>query len=471
MKRIGKPWVFVVVILIMALAYTAFFGVSTFNGDIENILIKGAKDIRFGIDIRGGVDVTFIPENGYQATEEEMKSVEEIIKVRLVSQNITDNEVYVDYDKSRIIVRFPWKSDEKEFNAEKAIQEIGATAKLTFREGEELDAEGLPTGVTKDNIILEGKNVLEAEAQTNIINGERLYYVGLKLDKEGTESFAEATKKLAGTGFISIWMDNTVVSAPFVQEAITGGEAIITISNPEDPLQEAIDLAAKINSGSLPFNLTAESYSSISPTLGASSLNAMVIAGVIAFILVAIYMIFMYRLPGFVAIIALLGQTAATIACVSGYFTAINSFTLTLPGIAGIILAIGMGVDANVITAERVKEELRKGKTLDGALVTGFKNGLAPIIDGNITVLIVAVILMGSFGPTNSPFAKALSWLFFAFGPSTAGVIYSFGFTLLVGVLLNFVFGVLATRIMLKSISRFKLFRKPWLFGGEKNAK
>ncbi|MEG0339223.1 MAG: protein translocase subunit SecD, partial [Oscillospiraceae bacterium] len=120
-----------------------------------------------------------------------------------------------------------------------------------------------------------------------------------------------------------------------------------------------------------------------------------------------------------------------------------------LPGIAGIILAIGMGVDANVITAERIKEEVRSGKTLDGSIQAGFIRGLSPIIDGNVTVIIVAVMLMGAFGPTDGFFAKMLKPIFFAFGPSTAGTIYSFGFTLLVGVLLNFVFGVMSTRIML----------------------
>lgn len=125
----------------------------------------------------------------------------------------------------------------------------------------------------------------------------------------------------------------------------------------------------------------------------------MVLAGVVAFLLVALFMILKYRLPGFVASIALLGQTAMTLAFVSGYFAVFPSFTLTLPGIAGIILAIGMGVDANVITAERIKEEIRAGKSIDGALNAGFRRGLKPIIDGNVTVVIVAVMLMALSAP------------------------------------------------------------------------
>ena len=200
--------------------------------------------------------------------------------------------------------------------------------------------------------------------------------------------------------------------------------------------------------------------------MGANSLDAMVLAGVIAFVLVALFMILNYRLPGFVAAIALLGQTAMTLAFVSGYFAVFPSFTLTLPGIAGIILAIGMGVDANVITAERIKEEIRAGKSIDGALNAGFRRGLKPIIDGNVTVVIVAVMLMGAFGPTDGIFAKLLRPVFFAFGASTAGTIYSFGYTLLVGVLLNFVFGVGCTRVMLRGISKLKCMRSAVLYGG-----
>ena len=194
----------------------------------------------------------------------------------------------------------------------------------------------------------------------------------------------------------------------------------------------------------------------------------MVLAGIVAFALVAVLMILRYRLPGTVAVLSLLGQVCATLAVVSGYFSVFPGSTLTLPGIAGIILGIGMGVDANVITAERIKEELSKNKTLDGAVKSGFKMGLAPIIDGNVTIVIVAAILMGAFGPTDGFWARLFNPIFFWFGPSTAGTIYSFGFTLLTSVLLNFVFGVWATRVMIRGAIHCKALRSPWLYGGKK---
>lgn len=455
MNRKGKSWpLFVVAILIVLFSLTAILGVSYTYGDTKNVYVKGASDIRFGIDIRGGVDVTFMPAGDVDATDEQMAAAKTVIEDRLVGLGITDYESYVDNNKDRIIVRFPWKSDEADFNPQTAIDEIGTTAKMVFRKGSSATGEE----------ILSGDDVASANAAYNETEG---WVVQLKFNSNGASAFASATTELAANnGTISIWLDDNNISTATVNEAITGGEAIIKGNFDQD---SASTLANQINSGSLPFALSAESYSTISPSLGAKSLDVMVQAGIIAFILVAIMMICRYRLPGTIAVISLMGQVAATLAVVSGYFTVFPGSTLTLPGIAGIILGIGMGVDANVITAERIKEELSKNKTLDGAVKSGFKMGLTPIIDGNVTIVIVAAILMGAFGPTDGFWAKVFNPIFFWFGLSTAGTIYSFGFTLLTSVLLNFVFGVWATRVMIRGAVNFKPLRKAWLFGGRKD--
>lgn len=454
MNRKGKSWpLFVVAILIVLFSLTAIFGVSYTYGDTKNVYVKGASDIRFGIDIRGGVDVTFMPADDVEATDAQMTAAKTVIEDRLVGLGITDYESYVDNNKNRIIVRFPWKNDEADFNPQTAIDEIGTTAKMVFRKGSSATGEE----------ILSGDDVASASAAYNETEG---WVVQLKFNSAGASAFATATTELAASnGTISIWLDDNNISTATVNEAITGGEAIIKGNFDQD---SASTLANQINSGSLPFALSAESYSTISPSLGAKSLDVMVQAGIIAFILVAILMIVRYRLPGTIAVISLMGQAAATLAVVSGYFTIFPGSTLTLPGIAGIILGIGMGVDANVITAERIKEELSKNKTLEGAVNSGFKMGLTPIIDGNVTIVIVAAILMGAFGPTDGFWAKVFNPIFYWFGPSTAGTIYSFGFTLLTSVLLNFVFGVWATRVMIRGAVHFKPLRKAWLFGGKK---
>lgn len=454
MNRKGKSWpLFVVAILIVLFSLTAIFGVSYTYGDTKNVYVKGASDIRFGIDIRGGVDVTFMPADDVEATDAQMTAAKTVIEDRLVGLGITDYESYVDNNKNRIIVRFPWKNDEADFNPQTAIDEIGTTAKMVFRKGSSATGEE----------ILSGDDVASASAAYNETEG---WVVQLKFNSAGASAFATATTELAASnGTISIWLDDNNISTATVNEAITGGEAIIKGNFDQD---SASTLANQINSGSLPFALSAGSYSTISPSLGAKSLDVMVQAGIIAFILVAILMIVRYRLPGTIAVISLMGQAAATLAVVSGYFTVFPGSTLTLPGIAGIILGIGMGVDANVITAERIKEELSKNKTLEGAVNSGFKMGLTPIIDGNVTIVIVAAILMGAFGPTDGFWAKVFNPIFYWFGPSTAGTIYSFGFTLLTSVLLNFVFGVWATRVMIRGAVHFKPLRKAWLFGGKK---
>ena len=462
MKTKGKAWQLVVtVLLIAAFVCTAFFGVAVKYGDVTKTYIKGAQDIRFGVDIKGGVNVTFAPSDGYDATDDQLDAAQLVIENRLVGLNVTDYELYVDYDSDRLILEFPWQSGETDFDPESAIDEIGTTAYLTFREGSSADGE----------LILDGSMVESASAQYGPVSGSSSeYYVALKFTDEGAKAFGDATTNLyQSNGTISIWLDDENVSTATVNAAITDGSAIITSSAANPFTQDdVVKMARQINSGSLPFALTVDSYSTISPSLGENSLSAMVLAGLIAFALIVVLMTALYRLPGFLACIALAGQVAATLAFVSGYFPVFESFTLTLPGIAGVILAIGMGVDANVITAERIKEELRSGKSLDGALKSGFARGLTPIIDGNVTIVIVAVVLMGAFGPSDGFFAKVLHFVFFAFGPSTAGTIYAFGYTLLTGVLLNFVFGVFATRVMIRGAASIKALRNPWLYGASK---
>ncbi|MEE1153625.1 MAG: protein translocase subunit SecD [Acutalibacteraceae bacterium] len=457
MKRVAKPVFFVIAILILVLSYFATFGLHTQYGDIDSTVVKGIGDIRWGIDIRGGVEATFKPAEGVDATDEEIETAKAVIETRLVSNNITDYELYADSSSDRIIVRFPWKETETEFDAKKAIEEISATAQLTFRPGmsyatTDLNGNGetvykTPTG-DSETVLMDGSNV--ASAQVGTVGSEIV--VSLKL-KDAAVFKDITTKYLNQT--VSIWLDDQMISAPTVQSAITNGEAVI---NGLSSAEEAQSLATKINAGALPFKLETTSFGSVDPTLGESALIAMGYAAIVALIFMVIFLIVMYRLPGFIACIALLGQLALSVSAVSGLFPVISSFTMTLPGIAGMILSIGMGADANIITAERVREELKAGKTIDGAVITGTKGSFWAIFDGNITVIIVSIILLLVFGPVN-----ILSGIF---GPSTTGAIYSFGYTLLVGVIANFIMGVGAARLMLKSASGLKPLRKKWLFGG-----
>ena len=471
-KRVRKPTFFVILVLILALTFCAFFGIENYYGDTRKLYVKGARDIRWGIDIRGGVEAVFTPaKSAKDITDDDMEAAESLIKTRLVDQNITDYEVYCDTANRQVIVRFPWEAGESDFDAVATVEKLGASAMLIFRKGSDQTGE----------VILQGAaDVKSAEPS---VDDKGANVVALKFTKSGKTKFANATSSMVGQT-ISIWLATTttevdeegnpiveevMLSAPTVQEAITNGECVIT---GDFTGEAALELSKQINSGKLPFALTVDNskLQIISPTLGSGALNVMLIAGSIAFGLVCLLMILRYRLNGFVAAIALLGQLAGSIACISGFFPSASSFTLTVPGIAGIILSVGVGVDCNVIAAERIRDEFSKGKTIDGAIDSGFKNSLSAIIDGNVTIVIVAFVLMGAFGTPDSLIAKIFSPLMSLFGSQITGSIYSFGYTLLVGTIFNLIMGVVASKLMLKSISRLKPFRNPWFYGGKKNA-
>ena len=454
-KKARKSMFFIVLALILLLTYTAFFGIENWHGDTRNVYIKGAEDIRWGIDIRGGVEAVFTPDIAEsEITDEDMDAAQAIIDTRMVSQNITDYEIYADKENHQIVVRFPWEADDTDMDPAAAVAALGETAELTFCKGASYSAE---------TVIFKGEHVTKATPAYDEQNG---YIVALELDSTAADLFSSATKELASSkGQIAISMDGNVITAPTVNEQITGGQAIITGMADADEAQE---LADKINAGSLPFALSVDDskLSIVSPSLGENALKVMLIAGAIAFGIICILMIVRYRLNGVIASIALLGQLAGSIAAISGFFPGLNSFTLTIPGIAGIILSIGVGVDCNVIAAERIRQEFKNGKTIDGSIDAGFKNSLSAIIDGNVTILIVAFVLMGAFGTSGFIIYKLFSLIF---GASIAGSIYSFGYTLLVGVIFNLIMGVVCSKLMLRSVSQFKFLRKPWLYGGKKN--
>ena len=293
MKKVKKPVFFLVFAVIAIFAITTLIGVSTQNGDIATTYVHGVKDIRLGIDIQGGVDVTFEPAGDVDATDEQMDAALEKIKTRLVSQGINDSDTYVDYKSDRIIVRFPWQAGETDFDPEQAVKELGETAELTFRYGTETttneDGETVPAG----EIVLTGAGTGATQDDTT---KEATWVVTLDLNDSGKEKFYNATSALyQDNGKISIWMDNTMISEPSVSAVISDGKA--TISG-NFTYESAKELADKINAGALPFALETTSFKTISPTMGEGALNAMVIAGLITCAFIVIYMISLYRLLG-----------------------------------------------------------------------------------------------------------------------------------------------------------------------------
>lgn len=418
---------FSIIFIIGILTYITVYG-SLFTWKVPG----AAKDIRLGIDIKGGVHTTLYPPENVTPTSDQLETAKSIIEKRLDNRGIFDRTVTIENDKGRIIIEIPWAQDEKEFNPQKSVDEIGKTALLTFQEVDEdkKDQNGnyLPTG----RIVLQGTDVVDAQPEKSTQSGAM--EVSLKLNATGATKFEEATGRLVGKR-IAVFMDDQLIVAPTVQTKISGGSAVIT---GQRDTAEAKDLANTIRSGSLPFKLEAREINSISPQLGEGALRVSIQAGIVSFILVCIFMLGYYRLPGILANLALLGHTVIQLLFISWF-----GVTLTLPGIAGIILTIGMGVDANVIIFERVKEELRNGKTLRAAIDVGFKRAFAAVFDANMTVLITAVVL-------------------YMFG---TGPIKGFAITLALGVILSFLTAVTASRIMLKSMAGVDIAKHHWLYG------
>lgn len=425
---------FAVVLIIAILCWLAFAGL----GPEDARIIKGVNDIRTGIDIRGGISAIMEPvyEDGTEGRDvaKDLASARQIIEARLDAQGIYDKTITVD-SNNRLVIDIPWAANETEFNPRKALDELGSTGSLTFQEVDDADqytsyTDLKPTG----RIVLTGEDVKSASAVTDQ-NGN--YMILLELKDSGVEKFSEATARLQYKR-IAIFMDDMCLSAPTVQERITTSEATIT---GRFTFEEAKSLADKIRFGALPTKLEPVKVDAISAQLGKGALDVAVKAGIVSFILVCIFMLLYYRLPGLVSVFALCGLVALQILVLSNF-----NISVTLPGIGGIILSIGMSVDGNVIIFERIKEELKSGKSLRAAIDAGFKRAYVAILDSNVTTIITAVILylLGS------------------------GAVRGFGVTLFFGTLFSFISAVTASKMMLQGVSAFKFAKNKWLFGVKK---
>lgn len=427
-----KTWKLVLVLVLIAFfSYAAIFGI----GPAGARVIKGASDMRTGIDIRGGISAVLVPEYPEGTTgrniADDLVSARTIIEARLDARGIFDKNINIDTTNNRIIIEIPWAADETNFDAQQTMAELGSTAYLTFRtvDATQVDENGdyLPVG----DIVIDGADV--ADASSYMDQTTNYYSVELKLNADGQKKFSAATASMIGQP-LAIYMDDLMLSAPTVKTAITGDSCSITGTFTSD---EAKKLADSIKSGALPAKLVAQKVDSVSPTLGQGALEVALKAGYFAFALVCLFMIFVYRLPGIIASLCVSALVAITVLLMANL-----GLSITLPGIGGIILSVGMGVDANVVIYERIREEMRAGKTTKAAIESGFKRAFIAVLDSNVTTLISASVLyvMGS------------------------GPIRGFGVTLGIGVLVSFITAVSATHILLRETATFKFARNKWMY-------
>lgn len=375
--------------------------------------VFGERHIHLGLDLQGGVNIVYEPKLDRAPTEDEMAAAKLMIQKRLDAKGYTEAEASIE-GTNRIRVEIPGVED-----PQKAIDEIGAAGMLRF-----LDQEG--------NEILDGSKVSKASAQYYTENGTNKYGVSVEMNAEGTEIFKEFTTNHKGELLI-ILLDETPLSYATIQDVISDGKGMI---NGSFTAEQAKDLADGINAGSLPFALEAITSTGVGAKLGLDALNTSLLAGAIGLVLIMIFMVCLYRLCGVAADIALTLYIALLILVLS-----LMNATLTLPGIAGLLLSIGMAVDANVIIFVRIKEEMAAGKTVRSAVDAGFNKAFSAILDGNITTLIASVVL-------------------YIFG---TGLIKSFATTLGIGIILSMFTALVVTRSILKCFVGMDI-RKPSLY-------
>ena len=400
--------------------------------------------INLGLDLQGGIHLEYQADTSQidsSKVDEAMQAVQDVIERRVNAYGVAEPVIYTTKTGTnrRLIVEL---AGVKDINQAKNL--IKETPILEFKEEGSLDQS---QSATPDNLEIQptwistgltGKNLTNARVDFNT-QGLTEPIVDIQFDSEGTKIFAELTKKNLGKR-IAIFLDNELVSAPTVQSEIINGKAQISGNFTTD---SANALAKRLNEGALPVPINLVSQQSIEASLGQVSLEKSFKAGIIGLILVIIFMLVYYRFLGLIASIALLIYTGLMISIFKLSIFSPWQITLTLPGIAGFILSIGMAVDANILIFERTKEEIRRGRNILNALSEGFKRAWTSIRDGNVSSLITAFILL----------------------EMGTGFVKGFAFTLIIGVLLSMFTAVIITRTLLNFLVGEWIHDKLWLVG------
>ena len=365
--------------LVLMAALIALLGFTTIVG-FGKKHSGAAENIKLGLDLAGGVSITYQVKDE-NPTEKEMSDTVYKLQKR-VEQYSTEATVYQEGD-DRINIEIPGVT-----NANEILDELGKPGSLEFQ--------------TEDGeSVITGSDVKTATAQSGQDDmGNTEYSVELNLNEEGTEKFAQATEANVGKA-IAIIYDGETISAPTVRQAITGGTAYIT---GDFTYEEAENLASTIRIGGLKLQLEELRSNVVGAQLGEQAISTSLKAGVIGLIIIFLFMIFVYYLPGFASSLALIIYTGLVLVILNAF-----EVTLTLPGIAGIILSIGMAVDANVIIFARVREEMTRGRSVKNSLKTGFQKAMSAIVDGNVTTLIAAAVLWLKGSGTVKGFAQTLA--------------------------------------------------------------
>lgn len=375
-----------------------------------------ANSIKQGLDLQGGTHIVLEAEESgdNKVTDDAVERVIQILSRRINEMGLTEPIIQRE-GKKRIIIELPGVKD-----PDQAIKTIGKTAVMEFKNEE-------------GEVRLTGNDLKDAKEQ---IGQNKNYMVGIEFTDEGAKKFARLTEENVGR-HIAIYLDGDLLTNPTVNEPITGGKAVITGSR---TLDEAKNLAILLRSGALPVKVKVMEVRTVGPTLGQDSKDKSVLAFSVGIALIVAFMLILYRLSGFVATMALLVYVLILLLILGPL---VLNATLTLPGIAGIILSMGVAVDANILIFERFKEEVLEGKTLRMSMESGFKRAFSTIFDANTSVMITAVILilLGS------------------------GPVKGFAITLALGVIVSMFTAITMSRTLLRMLIECRITNRPFWYG------
>ncbi|WP_342562548.1 protein translocase subunit SecD [Paenibacillus sp. FSL R7-0345] len=379
--------------------------------------------VRLGLDLKGGFEILYQAspmDTGGELTRASLQQTAKSLEKRANALGTSEPEVTTE-GTDRIRLKIAGVTDEAEVR-----EKMKEPAVLTFRSAAEGDAAGVYS-----KIELVGSDFVEGAAEVQRSN---LNQPEISISIKDKDKFAEITKRLLGKE-LAIYLDENLLSAPFVRAELTDGKASISGNY---TLDEARELADTINLGALPLKLTEKYSQSVGATLGKQSLDQTVRAGLVGSLIILIFMIAMYRLPGVLASFALILHTWLLI-----LVFVVADFTLTLPGIAAFILGIGMAVDANIITNERIREEMRSGKSIMSSVKAGNKTSFRTVMDANVTTIIVAAVM-------------------FAFG---TGAVKGFALILIVEIVLSIVTNLYFAHWLISVLVKAGALKKPKQFG------
>ncbi|MDR2817271.1 MAG: hypothetical protein LBB04_00910 [Oscillospiraceae bacterium] len=467
MRRVGKSVFFFIAAIILGSFWLSLSGIQRRWGDVIVTHVKGFSELRFGLDIGGGIGVTFRPESGTKPSEKDMLAIKTILKRRLLDKNVTDGNIHTDFSQNKIVARLPYEKFDEDCDTETVAEKLARKTVITFREKNERDESGKPKGDTLEHVIITGADITKAKLGIH----KKKAWILMELGKEGAKKFKEAAEKLSQKGDqVSMWLDDTLI-APIRLDSKLPDDKLYIGEFPN--VEETRDIVNMINAGPLPFKLVLGSVSEIGPTLGPNTPETVLTAMLILLACIAIAMILRYKVPGMVYTLTMIGHIALFLAVLTGFFPESQGFALTLPIIIGIVISLGIGISSNSILFERIKKELANGRTVKGAIDFSVQKRRARVLIGNSLILIVATVVVGCFGPRSGMLGKIFQPVLELLGLATtaiSGTVYSLGYILLVGSISNILLGTGISSLMLKSLARIKALKDPRLYGGKRDA-